>query len=197
MNFTESQLVQSLNQLFPQRISAGLHRLFTRNDEALATTAGAGITSGTGTVYRNSVSRANGIITTSILIDLTGLASEPTDLGIIGVGSSAAHIGQITTARNGTILAVRMTCLELPAGGADDIDLYSATEDTGTRANNIGTDLTETVLITSGAAWASGTVRASTGVPANGEYLYLTSGEATAGIYTAGKFLIELFGYEA
>lgn len=195
MNFTESQLVQSLNQLFPQRISAGLHRLFTRNDEALATTAGAGITSGTGTVYRNSVSRANGIITTSILIDLTGLESG-SDLYIIGVGSSAAHIGQITTARNGTILAVRMTCLELPAGGADDIDLYSATEGTGTRADNM-TDLTETVLITSGAAWASGTVRASTGVPANGEYLYLTSGETVAGTYTAGKFLIELFGYEA
>lgn len=195
MNFTESQLVQSLNQLFPQRISAGLHRLFTRNDEALATTAGAGITSGTGTVYRNSVSRANGIITTSILIDLTGLESG-SDLYIIGVGSSAAHIGQITTARNGTILAVRMTCLELPAGGADDIDLYSATEGTGTRADNM-TDLTETVLITSGAAWASGTVRASTGVPANGEYLYLTSGETAAGTYTAGKFLIELFGYEA
>lgn len=196
MNFTESQLVQSLNQLFPQRISAGLHRLFTRNDEAMVTGAGAGITSGTGTVYRNSVSRANGIITTSILIDLTGLASEPTDLDIIGVGSSAAHIGQITTARNGTILAVRMTCLELPAGGADDIDLYSATEGTGTRADNM-TDLTGTVLITSGAAWASGTVRASTGVPANGEYLYLASGEAAAGTYTAGKFLIELFGYEA
>ncbi len=196
MNFTESQLVQSLNQLFPQRISAGLHRLLTRNDEALATTAGAGITSGTGTVYRNSVSRANGIITTSILIDLTGLASVATDLDIIGVGSSAAHIGQITTARNGTILAVRMTCLELPAGGADDIDLYSATEGTGI-LDGIVTDLTETVLITSGAAWASGTVRASTGVPANGEYLYLTAGEAAAGTYTAGKFLIELFGYEA
>lgn len=196
MNFTESQLVQSLNQLFPQRISAGLHRLFTRNDEAMVTGAGAGITSGTGTVYRNSVSRANGIITTSILIDLTGLESVPADLGMIGVGSGATHIGQITTARNGTILAVRMTCLELPAGGADDIDLYSATEGTGTRADNM-TDLTETVLITSGAAWASGTVRASTGVPANGEYLYLTSGEAVAGTYTAGKFLIELFGYEA
>ncbi len=196
MNFTESQLVQSLNQLFPQRISAGLHRLFTRNDEAMVTGAGAGITSGTGTVYRNSVSRANGIITTSILIDLTGLVSAPADLHIIGVGSSATHIGQITTARNGTILAVRMTCLELPAGGADDIDLYSATEGTGTRQDNM-TDLTGTVLITSGAAWASGTVRASTGVPANGEYLYLTTGEAAAGTYTAGKFLIELFGYEA
>lgn len=195
MNFTESQLVQSLNQLFPQRISAGLHRLFTRNDEAMVTGAGAGITSGTGTVYRNSVSRANGIITTSILIDLTGLASS-FDFYIIGVGSIAARIGQITTARNGTILAVRMTCLELPAGGADDIDLYSATEGTGTHADNI-TDLTETVLITSGAAWASGMVRASTGVPANGEYLYLTSGETVVGTYTAGKFLIELFGYEA
>lgn len=159
--------------------------------------AGAGITSGTGTVYRSSVERLGGIYKTSILIDLTGLASSTTDLDIIGVGSSAAHIGQITTASNGTILAIRMTCLELPAGGADDIDLYAATEGTGVFDAGIGT-LVETALITSGAAWASGTVKASTEVPAASQYLYLTGGEAgTAATYTAGKFLIELYGYDA
>jgi hypothetical protein len=35
-------------------------------------------------------------------------------------------------------------------------------------------------------------------VPAANAYLYLTGGEAgAAGTYTAGKFLIELDGYEA
>lgn len=161
----------------------------------LATEAGAGITGGTGTVYKSSVQKTGGLIHTKIYIDLTGLASSTTDLDIIGVGASAAHIGQITAAKNGTIEAIRMTCLELPAGGADDIDLYSATEATGVFDAGIGT-LAETALITAGGAWANGTVKGSTAVPAADEYLYLTGGEAgTAATYTAGKFLIELFGY--
>lgn len=168
-----------------------------QSSQTLGTEAGAGITGGTGTVYATGVERVGGIIKTSILIDLTGLASSTTDLDIIGQGASAAHIGKITAAENGTILAVRMTCLELPAGGADDIDLYAATEGTGVFDAGVGT-LTETALITAGGAWANGTVKGSTAVPADGQYLYLTGGEAgTAATYTAGKFLIELFGYEA
>jgi hypothetical protein len=162
---------------------------------ALATTAGAGITSGTGTVYKASVEKVGDLFITRIYIDLTGLASSTTDLDIIGVGASAAHIGQITAAVNGTIEAIRMTCLELPAGGADDIDLYAATEATGVFDAGIAS-LVETALITAGGAWANGTVKGSTAVPAAGQYLYLTGGEAgTAATYTGGKFLIELFGY--
>lgn len=161
----------------------------------LATEAGAGVTGGTGTVYKSAVSREGGIIKTSILIDLTGLQTSTTDLDIIGQGASVAHIGRITAAQNGTILAVRMTCLELPATGADDIDLYAADEGTGVFDGAVG-DLAETAIITSGGAWASGTVKGSTGVPAANQYLYLTNGEAgTVGTFTAGKFLIELFGY--
>ena len=161
----------------------------------LPTEAGAGITGGTGTVYRSSVVRVGGIITTSLLIDLTGLASSTTDLDIIGVGASAAHLGQITKAVNGIILSGRMTCLEVPAGGADDIDLYSATEGTGVFDGGIAA-LAETALITAGGAWTLALVKALGNVPAAGEYLYLTGGEAgTAATYTAGKFLIELQGY--
>jgi hypothetical protein len=166
-----------------------------RTSQTITTGAGVGVTAGTGTVYKSNVETVGGIITTRLLIDLTGLASSTTDLDIIGVAGGPAHIGQITAAANGTILAIRMTCLELPAGGADDIDLYAATEGTGEFDAGIGT-LVETALITSGAAWASGTVKASTEVPAANQYLYLTGGEAgTAATYTAGKFLIELFGY--
>jgi len=41
-------------------------------------------------------------------------------------------------------------------------------------------------------------MKALSAVPAANAYLYLTCGEGSAaGTYTAGKFLIELYGYEA
>jgi hypothetical protein len=178
-------------------ITASVAEINTLDNPTLTTPAGAGITGGTGTVYRTGVRKIGDIIFTYILLDLTGLGSSTTDLDIIGQGASPAHLGRITAAQNGTILSIRMTCLELPAGGADDIDLYAATEGTGVFDAGIAT-LAETALITSGGAWASGTVKAATAVPAADQYLYLTGGEAgTAATYTAGKFLIELQGYVA
>jgi hypothetical protein len=157
--------------------------------------AGAGITGGVGAVYRTNVFKQGGVIKTQIYIDLTGLASSTTDLDIIGVGASAAYIAQITTALNGEIFAGRMSCIEVPAGGADDIDLYSATEGTGVFDAGIAT-LAETALVTSGGAWTR-LPKLFTALPVANAYLYLTGGEAgTAATYTAGKFLIELDGHE-
>ena len=83
----------------------------------LTTEAGAGITGGTGTIYRSSVIREGGIITTRILIDLTGLRSTASG-DIIGINgtSEVCHIGQITAAENGTIIAGSMEFLAAPAG---------------------------------------------------------------------------------
>lgn len=163
----------------------------------MATEAAAGITGGTGTVYKSSVEKVGGLIKTTIMIDLTGLGTSTTDLDIIGQGASAAHLGQITAARNGTILYGKVTCLETPATGADDIDLYAATVATG-KFDDLVTDLTETALLTRGGAWAAGDIKPLTGIPAANGYLYLCNGEAaTVGTYTAGQFLIELYGYDA
>lgn len=167
------------------------------NAGALATPAGVGITAGSGTVYKTSVRRDGDIIKTSILIDLAGLASSTTDLDVIGVAGGPAHIGQIVAEQCGTILGGRMTCLEVPAGGADDIDLYYATEGTGEFDSAIGS-LTSTPLISSGGAWTLAQTKAIADPAAiANKYLYLTGGEAgTAATYTAGKFLIELEGYD-
>lgn len=162
----------------------------------MATEAGTGITGGTGTVYRSSVIREGGIITTKILIDLTGLRSTAGG-DIIGVDgtSNVCHIGQITAARNGTILTGRMTCFEAPSGGDPDINVHSATEGTGVEDGAIS-DLTETLLVNAGDATLGSEV-IFTAVPAADEFLYLTAGDTTDADYTAGKLLIELLGYEA
>lgn len=161
----------------------------------MTTTAGAGITGGTGTVYANLLQAGGAIKRASIMIDLTGLGSSTTDLDIIGQSTTPAYIGQYLTAELGTLLMIRMQCLEAPAGGVADIDLYSAVEATG-KFDDAVTGLTETALLTSGGAWANGTTKGATVMPAASEYLYLTGGAGgTAGTYTAGKFLLDFFGY--
>jgi hypothetical protein len=136
------------------------------------------------------------IITTRIVVDLTGLVASTTDLDIIGNtgGAASAHIGQVTAAFNGTIVGGRVTCLELPAGGPTDIDFYSANESTGAQDGGVAA-LTETALVTSGGAWTSGASKGMTTVPPANDYLYIVNGAAgSPASYSAGKFLIELFG---
>ena len=162
----------------------------------LSVEAGTGITTGSGTVYRSSVIRSGGVITTQILIDLTGLRSTGSG-DIIGVNGTAlvCHIGQIVAATNGTILTGSMECFEAPGGGDPDINVHSASEGTGVEDGAIG-DLTETILVNAGDATLGSKVY-FTGVPAADSFLYLTTGAATDADYTAGKLLIELKGYAA
>jgi hypothetical protein len=148
---------------------------------------------GTGTVYKSSVKKEGDFIKTEIYIDLTGAKSSTTDLDIIG-NTGVAYIGQITDAINGDIVGGKVTCLEAPVGGVTDIDLYSAVEATGAYDAGVG-PLDETAIVTSGSAWALGTIKALSALPAENDYLYLTCGAADSpGTYTAGKFMIELFG---
>lgn len=157
-------------------------------------TPGGGISAGVGTVFSSERIVQGEFVRTRIYIDLTGLASSTTDLDIIGVGALAAYLAQVT-AGFGVPFAGRMACLETPAGGADDIDLYAATENTGVFDGGIAA-LAETAVVTSDAAWVVGQVKAFTsGALLADKYLYLTGGEAgTAATYTAGRFMIEIDG---
>jgi hypothetical protein len=158
-------------------------------------TAGTGITTGTGTVYRSAISRHGTIIKTSILIDLTGLRSTGAD-DIIGVDGTAldCHLGQITAAKSGTILTGKITCLEVPAGGDPDINVYANVESTGSESDD-PSGLTGTGILVNTGDHTLGSVNIFTALPAANEYLYLVAGAATDADYTAGKLLIELEGY--
>ena len=132
-------------------------------------------------------------------MDLTDLNSGDADGDIIGkVGTANCHIGQITAALNGTIIAGHLECFETPTGGEPDIDVYSATEATGTEEALI-TGLTETALLNTGADWTLTKQKmALTALPAADSYLYLVaSGGATNDTYTAGILLLTLYGHSA
>lgn len=165
----------------------------TISGATLTTPAGAGA----GTLFTSSITQVGKVVTTQLVVDLTGLGSSTTDLDIIGVGASTAHIGQITTADNGVIYAGSMQCIVAPTTGVTDIDLYSATEGTGV-FDGLVTALTETAVVTSGGAWTAARTAAFTSWPATDKYLYLTCGAAgTAGTYATGLFIITLTGYRA
>ena len=168
----------------------------TLTGNTIATTAGTGITTGTGTVYAASVIKTGGIFHTKILIDLTGLASSGSG-DIIGKAATAnSHIGQITAAVNGTVLGGKLTCLEAPAGGDPDINLWYADEATGTEDAAI-TGLTNQVQMCDSGDLALNSVISIPTPPAADKYIYMVTGAATNADYTAGKILIEFFGYSA
>jgi len=160
-------------------------------------TPGTGISTGSGTLYKGAVLRMGDVIETTIVIDVTGLNSGDADGDIIGVAATAnCHVGQITAAKNGTLFAGSMQCVETPAGGEPDVDLFSATVATGTEEALI-TALSETALLATAVDWTGILApKGLTALPAADEYLYLVaSGGVTNATYTAGKFVIKLYGY--
>lgn len=166
------------------------------DDSVISTTLVRGAGVDTAEAYGAGYLRLGSLIHTKIVLDLTGMVGSATDLDVIGESAAAScHWGQITAA-NGTLTGGQITCLEVPAGGADDIDFYSSTVSTGTQ-DVIITDAalgTETALVTSGGAWTAGLTKVMTGLPTANDYLYVVNGEAVGGTFTAGKFLIEFFG---
>jgi hypothetical protein len=158
---------------------------------------GVGISAGVATVFKTSIEKVGGIITTRILIDLTGLNGGGTAGDVIGVdGTGAAYLTRITAEKNGTVIGGPMQCLELPTGSNVDVDLWSADEATLVEDVAISTATGEVQLINHG-NWAAGEVAGLVADPVANQYLYLTSGAATAGTFTAGRFLITLYGYDA
>jgi len=162
---------------------------------------GAGI-EGAAAVYVTQVERFKSdtatnvnIVKTTILIDLTGLTKSSTVGDIIGRdGAGVAYFARVTTADQGVIFGIQMTCLEVPSAGNGDIDIFSATEGTGVEDTAIGS-LTES-QITNGGALVAGSMVAGGAIAAD-QFLYLVNAQgAGAGTYTGGRLLIELTGYD-
>lgn len=167
--------------------------------DAISTTAesssvGAGLV-GTATAPATYRYTQNGTIITEIKIDLTGLASKDTANDVIGLAAGGvAYLTQNVVATNGVIYKMELVCLETPAGGDNDINVVANASGTLEYDGAGGT----TYGINGGDAVAGQVVQNLVqGLTAN-HYLYLTAGTGdTAGTYTAGQFIIRLYGHAA
>ena len=152
-----------------------------------------------------TVGNFNGTIITKIVVDITGLLVSGTVKDVIGEdGVAAAYMTQVTTAVNGIVYAADIACLETPAGSNTEADI-----DLVTSSNSLAEDAlydsgtTEVALCPAGADYVAGMfTRSASGldcnnISANSHYIYLAdgSGAASGGTYTAGKFIINLYGH--
>ena len=138
----------------------------------------------------------NQVQKTSILIDLVGLASGGAN-DIIGKDGGVAncHIGQYTVASCGTLDSIKMSWLELAAGGDPDINLCSADEATLAENTALSAGTNPVTIINGGDGTATDNTKLSARTLATADqYLYLSNGASTDAAYTAGRLLIELWG---
>ena len=138
----------------------------------------------------------NQVQKTSILIDLVGLASGGAN-DIIGKDGGVAncHIGQYTVASCGTLDSIKMSWLELAAGGDPDINLCSADEATLAENTALSAGSNPVTIINGGDGTATDNTKLSARTLATAnQYLYLSNGASTDAAYTAGRLLIELWG---
>lgn len=159
---------------------------------------GTGISSGGTAIVKESIARSGDIITTKIMVDLTGLDSSAGTTDIIGEsGAANSWVYQVTTAKNGVIWGGSMECLETPVTGDVDIDLYSADEATGTEDAAV-TALTDDRLLINGASMAIAQGPDAMALyPGPDQYIYFTGAGSTNATYSAGRFLITLIGLGA
>ncbi len=164
--------------------------------QRVANAAGIGIT-GAADNFITSVEKMGSIVKTTILIDVDGLNSGGTADDVIGAdGAGVAHLGQITAAVNGTIFAGKITCLQTPAGGDPDIDLWYTDDATGVE-DTLVTAMSNQIQCIDHGDWTDGEVDGLTAFPPTTKYLYLATGDTTDATYTAGILLIELWGTDA
>jgi hypothetical protein len=164
----------------------------TLNAPTVSAEHGAGVI-GTAAAPVTSRRTVNGDIITEFKIDLTGLTSKDTANDAIGLAAGGnAYIGRNVVATNGIIYKMEMICVEIPAGGDDDINVVANAS--GTIAYDGAGGTTYGI---NGGDWTAGKVVENLvqGLTAN-DYFYLTAGTGdTAAAYTGGMFIIRWYGH--
>tara|TARA_Y100001937_G_scaffold117755_1_gene171361 strand:- start:521 stop:1135 length:615 start_codon:yes stop_codon:yes gene_type:complete len=189
-------------------------RLFAINKlgETLTETAGAGISDSIGNSTRI---RSGQEIISEITLDLanaTAAASSfnaagagdggAASVSVIGVSSSTgthanAQILQIdmsasAATTNGVVTSGELICVETPAGGEDGIGLFYGTNASGSGAK-LDSGGVSLIAVANQVVGKDGTFDVDVNI--DNKYIYLVASGSTAAAYTAGKFVLRLYGF--
>ena len=170
-------------------------------------TAGTGLQSGSITAPVTRVVNLGGETITTIQVDMQNLsASAGAAATVIGNkeggvdNSDPAFLITWDNAVNGVCYKAEMSCLETPTGNggapAYDIDLMLNSSAASVQGSTASGD----VLIAATEAWSIGLSKQQLDAAIVDTYsVYLTNGDTVAATgdaqYTAGKFVIKLYGY--
>lgn len=153
---------------------------------------GAGII-GTSVAPTTTRTLEDGVIVTSIKIDLTGLASVATANDAIGLAAGGvSFIGRNVVANNGVVFKTEFSCIETPVGGDLEVNVVTNASGIIEYDGAAGT----AYISDSGALTAGKTIQNLVPALTADHYFYLAGGAGDkAAAYTAGQFLLKLYGH--
>ena len=148
---------------------------------------------GTGVALSTTRTTEDGVIVTSIKIDMTGLASVATANDAIGLAAGGvAFIGRNVVANNGVIFKTEFSCIETPVGGDNDVNVVTNVSGVLEYSGAAGT----TYISNSGDLVIGQTIQNLVPAITANHYYYLSAGAGdTAAAYTAGQYLLKLYGH--
>ena len=191
----------------------GRKRLFKLNEAGQNLTASNGL-GATGCANFSQI-REGRLIISEFTIDLNPAAGGESSPGaanlVIGLSSSVAATGithhersnmlLVDTAVHGLVTDAELICVETPAGSGASTDINLATVAAGSLAAQCGFSgsITGTVINADVQDAPMSTAADLAGTDLHNSYLVLSRGLADNGVkgtYTAGKFIIRLFGWK-
>tara|TARA_A100001515_G_scaffold66421_1_gene52644 strand:+ start:1820 stop:3583 length:1764 start_codon:yes stop_codon:yes gene_type:complete len=152
----------------------------------------------------SKVANINGEIVTTILVDIQGTRGYDgtnADGRVIGRdGQSNAYLTRVQQAINGYVYRIEFSCIEEPNASSNPQKNIVLSADDTARAQGVdGSSYDHLVDLNNN--WARGTSKSSAdgatfGNGLDDDYLYLTNGSSAGddNDYTAGKFVIKLYG---
>jgi hypothetical protein len=188
----------------------GRSRLFSLNSQGQAhpDSSGAGINDSIGSQTKL---RDGSLITTDFQIDLAnatapansfasvGAPESAVATNIVGVSSSSgthanAPIALLQNSINGVVESIELICVEQPQGGGANLGVWTSDNVSGSGNDfRLGSAVQRIAAATQDIAKVGATSDLDTDL--DGKYVYLAHSGSVAGTYTAGKFILRVYGY--
>ena len=182
----------------------GRKRLFSLNKlgQTSTQTAGTGISPA---IASQTEMREGSLITTDIQIDLGTSAGAIKSVATTGTGDSANAVIGVTALTSslvtvaeaqGVLTSAELICVERPQTGEDNIGVWYG-DTVLSSSMTMDQDSAPVELIAAEVYGAAGDSAANTDISADidAKYIYLISSGSDAGTYSAGKFILRLYGY--
>ncbi len=189
INFSKNATISVADDFRKKYSHPDIISVVTLSDAAVPNASGIGLSG-----VQSSLARVHAEMVSSFFIDLeTASAHSGGSAGkVIGRDSSgdagAAYVTQITEFRNGIVTHGELLCFEAPAGGEDNIGVAfgsSSLEEGGTPDHLDGTSADQ---------YVGKRTPITIGQDVTSDFVYLYTGGSDTGNYTAGRFILRLFG---
>ena len=190
-------------------------RLFNINQQGMPSPQTAGIAFSSSIRLQTKTAEGS-LTTTDMQIDLGSSLGALTSFASVGAGATGQQIVGVSSSSGthgdaqmmlldasssaqglpmqGVVTSAELVCVEVPIGGGTHLGVWYGSAASGS-GNDMQTGGVELIAAETYTAIGDSAVVTDISVDIDNQYLYLVHSGSTAATYTAGKFVLRLFGY--